>query len=284
MPGSVCELPALTLNALNGRSGSPPSRAPPPVQLNGHYGCRSSNRLASIDMDCCPQNIHPTAYAGNGLFNPIHAGGLSVGPLPLSPVALLARLVPLPTSRVRLNPTHANLPPAPSSLLLVHPQSQGPNANQTQLPPPPSLSGAAGSSFASSDYRTGSPSPHGPPPAGSYSTCPSQNNFAPPQGYNGYPSGEAAWEREKGRDRDHDARDRESDRESRSSQQRQPGTNERVKVEVLNQQAFSDHFYPSSPVTPLPSRYDHGRGSPPPMERPPMEGNHDRDTRDHEFD
>ncbi|KAG9097674.1 hypothetical protein FRC06_007314 [Ceratobasidium sp. 370] len=72
-------------------------------------------------------------------------------------------------------------PPAPSSLLLVHPQS---------------------------------PSPRGPPPTNSYATRPSQNNFAPPQGYNGYPGSDAAWEREKA---SREAWDRESDRDGRSS-------------------------------------------------------------------
>ncbi|KAG8709606.1 hypothetical protein FRC08_018229 [Ceratobasidium sp. 394] len=72
------------------------------------------------------------------------------------------------------------------------------STNQTQLPPPPSLSGTAGSLFAEVDRRTCSPSPHGPPP-NLYATRPSQNNFAP-QGYNGYPGSDAAWEREKARE------------------------------------------------------------------------------------
>ncbi|KAG8723517.1 hypothetical protein FRC09_003008 [Ceratobasidium sp. 395] len=57
------------------------------------------------------------------------------------------------------------------------------------------------------------------------------------------------------------ARDCESDRESRSSRQRQPSTNERVQVKILNQQDSLDRFYLRGaglclPVTPLPSRYD----------------------------
>ncbi|QRW05628.1 general transcriptional corepressor ssn6 [Ceratobasidium sp. AG-Ba] len=218
--GPIRELPALALNAPNGRPTSPPFRAPPPVQLDERSGRGSSNQLAPMDMD--------------------------------------------------------RAPPA-SSLLLVHPQSQGPNANPTQLPPPPSLSGAAGSAFPEGERRTRSPSPRGPP-AGSYATRPSQSNFAPPQGYNGYPGGEAPRDREwAGRERgDREMRDRESDREGRSSRQRGPSAAERVKVEILNQQGSSDRFYhrggPSSPVTPLQSRYDPRRGSPPPAERPPTEG------------
>ncbi|KAG9103304.1 glucose repression mediator protein [Ceratobasidium sp. 370] len=216
LPGSVRELPALAISAPNGRPGSPPFRAPPPVQLDERSGRGSSNQLAPMDMD--------------------------------------------------------RAPPAPSSLLLVHPQSQA-SANQTQLPPPPTLSGAAGSSFAETERRTRSPSPRGPPPTNSYATRPSQNNFAPPQGYNGYPGSDAAWEREKA---SREARDRESDRDGRSSRQRQPSAAERVKVEILNQQGSSDRFYPrggpSSPVTSLPTRYDPRRGSPAPAERPPMEG------------
>ncbi|KAG8789047.1 hypothetical protein FRC12_013911 [Ceratobasidium sp. 428] len=50
-------------------------------------------------------------------------------------------------------------PPAPSSLLLVHPQSQGLIANQTQPPPPSSLSAAAGLSSANAGCCTRSPVP-----------------------------------------------------------------------------------------------------------------------------
>lgn len=289
-----------------------------------------------------PQDIHPTAYAGNGPFNPMHGGGagsagvgppppltggaaVAVGPGPGPGQPRLAR----PDSRgpapdgiagsVRELPALAingqggrsgtppfqgrapppvqldersgrgssnqlapmdmdRAPPAPSSLLLVHPQSQGSSANQTQLPPPPTLAGAAGGSFAEADRRTRSPSPRLPPPAHSYATRPGQNNFAPPQGYNGYPgNGDAGWEREKAgrdreRERDREVREREAERDSRSSR-RQPSASERVKVEILNQ-GPPDRFYssrpgPSSPATTLASRYDPRRGSPPPMERQP---------------
>ncbi|CAE6519496.1 unnamed protein product [Rhizoctonia solani] len=162
-------------------------------------------------------------------------------------------------------------PPPPSSLFRS--QSQGPNANPNQLPPPPAI--AAGASYPDVDRRTRSPSPRLPPP-GNYPGRPGLNSHGQGSSYSsGYLNGEPAWERERGgrereREREREARDRESDRESRSSRQRQPSVSERVKVEILNQQAPPDRFFPGrgGPSSPVASRYD-PRRSPPPAERPP---------------
>ncbi|KAG9092991.1 hypothetical protein FS749_015281 [Ceratobasidium sp. UAMH 11750] len=45
LPGPVRELPALAISAPNGRPGSPPFRAPPPVQLDEHCARSPSTRL-----------------------------------------------------------------------------------------------------------------------------------------------------------------------------------------------------------------------------------------------
>ncbi|CAE6431451.1 unnamed protein product [Rhizoctonia solani] len=154
-------------------------------------------------------------------------------------------------------------PPPPSSLFRS--QSQGPNANQ--LPPPPAI--AAGASYPDPDRRTRSPSPRLPP--GNYSSRPGPNSHGPSSGYaSGYLNGEPAWDRERGgreREREREARDRESDRESRNSRQRQPSVSDRVKVEILNQHPpASDRFFPNrgGPSSPVASRYDPRRPSPPP--------------------
>ncbi|KAG9092992.1 hypothetical protein FS749_015282 [Ceratobasidium sp. UAMH 11750] len=49
LPGPVRELPALAISAPNACPGSPPFRAPPPLQLDERSGRGSSNQLAPMD-------------------------------------------------------------------------------------------------------------------------------------------------------------------------------------------------------------------------------------------
>ncbi|KAJ1310911.1 hypothetical protein OPQ81_009424 [Rhizoctonia solani] len=147
---------------------------------------------------------------------------------------------------------------APPSSSLFRSQSQGPNANPNQLPPPPALTAGAA-------YPEGRPGLNSLGPSSSYA--------------GGYQNGVSARDRDRRerdyieRERERDARDRESDRESRTSRPRQPSVTDRVKVEILNQQPASDRFFQSrgGPSSPVASRYD-PRRSPPPPERAPAEG------------
>ncbi|CEL58222.1 General transcriptional corepressor ssn6 OS=Schizosaccharomyces pombe (strain 972 / ATCC 24843) GN=ssn6 PE=1 SV=1 [Rhizoctonia solani AG-1 IB] len=236
------------------RPGRPDSRGPPPDAIGG-----SSRELPALGLN------GPNARGGSP--PPFHAPPpVQLDESGRGSSTRLPQMAPMDLDR------------APSSTSLFRSQSQGPNANPNQLPPPPALAaGAPG--YPESNRRTRSPSPHHLPPPGNYAARQGPNSHGPGSGYPGaYPNGDPAWERDRSgrdreRERDREMRDRESDRESRSGRARQPSGADRVKVEILNQQQPSERFFqgrggPSSPIAP---RYD-PRRSPPPVERPPAEG------------
>ncbi|KAG9077562.1 hypothetical protein FS749_010538 [Ceratobasidium sp. UAMH 11750] len=150
----VRKLPALAISAPNGDPGSPPFRAPPPVQLDERSGRGSNNQLVSMDMD--------------------------------------------------------RAAPAPSSLLLVHPShGRAPTRRNCRLP-------LACLALLGRCLPRPIAAPAVPRRAGH---LPTRTLRAPaktilhPQGYNGYPGGDAAWEREKARE----GRGCETDRDSQNS-------------------------------------------------------------------